>query len=847
MKNNINFRNFYVNPRVADELLPLIKMARNLWSTWDPDAFRLFNRIDPILFRKFDHNPLKVLQAVPCSRLDELSQNSGFMNEMKNVYEKFQTFLEYEGFYISKDGKKCKFDPEFKIAYFSMEYGIHESLPVYSGGLGVLSGDHLKAASDLGIPLTAFGLLYRYGYFNQRIDLDGRQQEEYIENAWHSKPIQKLKAADGKDLLLTIELKGEIVYIKVWNAFVGKVPVYLLDTNLEQNPPHFRSITDHLYVADRTMRMLQEIVLAFGSMALIKAIDFKPNVFHLNEGHSAFLIIKRLQNIIQDNNLSFEEARNLIKATTVFTTHTPVPAGNEEFDTQLVKLYLEKEITSCGISFERFSEFAQMPENKNFILSALAIRFAKYVNGVSKLHSKVSREMWNAIYPNLYEEEFPISAITNGVHVQSWLSRQMARIFDRYLGTDYQHLAEKESSWQNIHTIPNSEIWRAHQQRKEQLISFVRRRLQNTLIYRGASAKKVSTVLNPNHLLIGFARRFASYKRGALILHNKEKLLQLLSDAKRPVQFIYAGKAHPADENGKAVIKSLIDFARETGMEHRFVFLENYDINIARHLVQGVDVWLNNPIKPKEASGTSGMKAGMNGAVNFSVPDGWWPECCNDKNGWSITSGENIADAHVRDTLEANEIYDLLENVIVKLYYDQDKNGLSKDWVEMMKNSIHDVGSGFNMHRVLRDYLNKFYLPGYQNFADLTENNFDNLKQLQQVQDKIKQYWNKISFKKVDTNIYRNQHIESGYDLNVKAEIDIDGAPDYLFDVEIFYMQNKNSWKIIPMTFLKKENKTAYYELTSTIEGTGKQGINVRIRPKPVFQHEFEEYIKWYY
>ncbi|MCF7792511.1 MAG: alpha-glucan family phosphorylase [Candidatus Cloacimonetes bacterium] len=847
MKDNIKFKNFYVNPQVPKDMEPLLKLARNLWSTWDPDAFRLFNRIDPVLFRKFDHNPLKVLQDVPNEKLEELSQNSGFMNEMNSVYEKFETFQQYEGFFLDENGEKKKFDPEFKIAYFSMEFGIHESLPVYSGGLGVLSGDHLKAASDLGIPLTAFGLLYRYGYFNQRIDLEGKQQEVYTENEWYNKPIQKLKDKDGKDLLLSINLRDEKVYLKVYNAFVGKVPLYLLDTDLEQNKPQFRAITDHLYVADRTMRMLQEIVLAFGSLELIKALELQPNVYHLNEGHSAFLIIKRLQNLITENKFSFDEAMNLIKGSTVFTTHTPVPAGNEEFDSQLVKLYLEKEVTSCGISFERFSEYAKMPGNNNFNLSALAIRFSKFVNGVSKIHSEVAREMWHPIYPNLYEDEFPFSAITNGVHVQSWISRQMARLFDRYLGTDYQHRADDENTWKNIHTIPNVEIWHAHQERKEQLISFVRRRLLHTLVYRGASAIRVGSVLNPNHLLVGFARRFASYKRGSLILHNKERLLKLLSNEERPIQFIYAGKAHPADEKGKAVIKSLIDFAKDIGMEHRFVFLENYDINIARHLVQGVDVWLNNPIKPHEASGTSGMKAGMNGALNLSVPDGWWPECYNEGNGWSITSGDNIFDPSVRDTLEANEIYDILENEITKIYYDQDRNGLPKNWIKMMKNSIQDVGSQFNMQRVLRDYLNKSYLPSYHNNLQLSENEFVNLKKLQKTQDMIKQYWNKIKFQKVEMNIYPDEHVESGLDLNVKVELFIDSASEDLIKVEAFYMENETDWQVIPLDFTGKEKDIAHYELKTNIIGAGKQSINVRIRPKPCFFQQFEDYIKWYY
>jgi starch phosphorylase len=435
-------------------------------------------------------------------------------------------------------------------------------------------------------------------------------------------------------------LRGEEIFIKAWITHVGKVPLYLLDTNLEQNKPHHRTITDHLYVADREMRILQEIVLAFGGMQLMQLIDLQPSVYHLNEGHSAFLIIKRLRNLVCEKGFSFDEAMDLIRTSSVFTTHTPVPAGNEAFDMRLVRFYLEEDISACGMSFDQFSRFAVIPGNDQFNMSVLAIRFSSHINGVSKLHSDVSKEMWHPIYPALYEDEMPISAITNGVHVQSWLSRQMARLFDRYLGSDYQHKGEEAQVWANVMSIPEIEVWEAHRQRKEQLISFVRQRLQNSLAYRGAATHRVNSILNPDYLLIGFARRFATYKRGNLILRDKERLLRLIRNEDRPVQFIFAGKAHPADEHGKAMIKSIIDFTREEGIDHRFVFLENYDINIGRHLVQGVDVWLNNPIKPNEASGTSGMKAGMNGALNLSVLDGWWPECYTPDNGWAIRAGK---------------------------------------------------------------------------------------------------------------------------------------------------------------------------------------------------------------
>ncbi|MFO7897126.1 MAG: alpha-glucan family phosphorylase [Candidatus Cloacimonadales bacterium] len=847
MKDNIKFKDFYVKPHLPESLFPLQELAGNLWSTWNPDAFRLFSRIDPVLFRNYDHNPQKILLEIKQERWIELSENSGFINEMNSVYKNFKLYLDYEGCYTNKDAEKKSFESDFCVAYFSMEYGLHESLPIYSGGLGILSGDHLKAASDLGIPLVGFGLLYHYGYFNQKINLDGMQQEIYIENEWYSKAIEKVKDEKGNDLVLTLELRGEPIYLKAWIIKVGKVPLYLLDSNLEENTPQNRSITSHLYIADRQMRILQEIVLAFGGLELITALDLQPSIYHLNEGHSAFLIIKRLQKLIKEQGFSFAEATGFVKTSTVFTTHTPVPAGNEEFDTQLVRYFLENEITSCGLSFEQFTAFARFSGNDNFSMSAFAIRFSKYINGVSELHSVVSRKMWHPIYPQLYEDEFPIQAITNGVHMQSWLSRQMERLFVRYLGTDYQHHAESKKVWENLSTIPDVEIWEAHQQRKQQLISFVRDRLQDTLVYQGASATKANTVLNPNHLLIGFARRFATYKRGDLILQNKDRLLRILTDEKRPVQFIFSGKAHPADEKGKAAIKAIIDFARETKTEDRFVFLENYDINVARHLVQGVDVWLNNPIKPEEASGTSGMKTGMNGALNLSVLDGWWAECYTPQNGWSITSGENVKEAAVRNTMESNEIYDLLENVIRKLYYTQDKNGLPLGWIEMMKHSMYDIGLEFNMHKVLRRYLNDFYLPGTENIRSLSKNNYADLHALQEFHAQVDTFWDRVKFLKVEMNILPEEQIKSDFELKINAVIDTAGAAEDLFRIEAFYLRSEQDWQVVPLNFKERKDNLDYFETSLQVQGTGKQNINLRIRPQGCCYNDFKDYIKWYY
>ena len=849
MKKEINFINFYVEPSLPQNLKQLEELSQNLWSTWNPEAYQLFNRIDPKIFRKYNHNPVKLLQQVSKKRLEQLSGDKGFLYEMNLIYDKFQNYLKFVGHFLDDDETKKPFSDNFQIAYFSMEYGLHESLPIYSGGLGVLSGDHLKAASDLGIPLIAFGLLYRYGYFFQKINLEDMQEEIYEENEWYSKPIKKLRDENGKDLIFKIKLREDDIFIQAWKIEVGKIPLYLLDTNIPQNLDKYRNVTDYLYVADKEMRILQEIIFAFGSIELLKVLKLNPTVYHLNEGHSAFLIIERLRHLINNENFSFGEACEIIRKSTVFTTHTPVPAGNEKFDAKLVEFYLATDIQSFGFDFHEFHKFAKIEGDDSFSLPALAIRFSKYINGVSELHSKVSRKMWHSIYPQIYQKEMPIKAITNGVHLQSWISHRMSGLFDRYMGLDYRHHADDKAIWENIFSIPDNEIWEAHQERKEQLISFIRDRLQESLIHKSGSEgiNRINDILNHGFLTIGFARRFAPYKRATLMLEDEERLLKILKNEERPVQFIFAGKAHPADEKGKKMIKRLIDFARNKKVEDRFVFVENYDMNVARHLVQGVDVWLNNPKKPLEASGTSGMKAGMNGILNFSVLDGWWPECFSEKNGWAITSGENAATDEIRDKLEANEIYEKLENEIIPLYYQQNQNGIPEKWVKMMKQSIYDVGKNFNMHRVMKGYLNKFYLPGAEEVDYIFKDNSKNLKILEKTKNEIKKHWQKIKFIDVSVNSPKNMILQSGSTLQVTAKIDIDGLSEEILQAEIFYKPNENEFLIIPLEFSRKENNIAEFSGSLQISGSGKQSYNIRVKPKNCCFKEFYEYVKWYF
>ena len=851
MFENQKFVNFHVKPRIPESLKPLLELAYNVWTTWDKKAYDLFSRMDPLLYSKFEHNPVELLTRISNDRLEELSKDVGFLYELDVVYHSFKDYLSFNESSYTYKNKKWNIDHDKKCAYLCLEYGLHESIPIYSGGLGILAGDYLKAASDQAIPMTAFGLLYKYGYFNQVINPDGMQEEQYNVTNWATKPVTVVKDKNDKDLIFKITVEKQDIHIKVWKINVGKVELYLLDTDINPNTVYIKSITNMLYEADREKRILQEIVLAYGAMKLMELIDYKPTLYHLNEGHSAFIILELLRKFTVEKGYSYDEAKELIRASTIFTTHTPVPAGNEHFDKKLVEKWLTAKIVESGLTMEKFAEIACLEDdNKNYWLPALAIRFSKYINGVSMLHAHVSRKMWHKIYPNLYQSEVPIIGITNGVHLQTWMSKQIGALFLRYVGPEYLHASEKKSVWENVPMIPDNEIWEAHKQRKEQMITFIRNRISRIQMARGIIADETNqrTYLNSNILTIGFARRFAQYKRANLLLTNPARLLNILKNEKRPIQFIFAGKAHPADVEGKKLIQNIINFARQSNLEDRFLFVEGYDMNVARHIVQGCDVWLNNPIKPEEASGTSGMKAGVNGVLNLSVMDGWWPECYDGKNGWEINAGDFYSDWNTAQKMEAEQIYDLIEHKIAPLYYTRDEYDYPKKWVQMMKKSIYTVGMGFNMHRMLDDYVQKFYLDAINSVDTLTADKNKELKKIIKQQHDVAGYWNKISIKDFFIKFPDIETVISGDKVKVEAYINMANAPQDLFTVELVYQfDHQDNINIIPLKYIETyEDKVAKYETSFEVLSSGYQNANVRIRPKTVSDIYKEcRFIKW--
>jgi starch phosphorylase len=844
----MNLKNLFVYPRLPDNLSKLQSLAYNLWCTWNYEAISLFYRIDAPLFRAVNHNPIRFLVNLPSQRIAQLAEDRGFLFELERVWARFQEYLQYDSQF--QTGTGAVLGPTDTVAYFAMEFGLHECIPTYSGGLGVLSGDFLKASSDLNLPVVGIGLVYKYGYFTQRINMKGEQEEQFVEFDNHSVPMHEVRGPEGGKAHIEVSILGQPVRVKLWQIDVGKIRLLLLDTDIPENPPHLRDITQELYVSDRAKRLQQELVLGIGGVRALERLRLTPQVYHINEGHAAFLILARLQNLMRENGLGFPEAKALIRASTVFTTHTPVIAGNENFDTEMVKEYLENDVRSLGLSFEDLASDAYINhDGKIFWLPALAIRFSRYINAVSKMHRDVSRQMWAGLFPNTPQSELPIDYVTNGVH-NSWLSEPVVELLRRYVGPDYVRCESRPQRWEKAFDIDDEEVWQAHHQNKQSLITFVRKKLADDLAGRGyiqSKILKLTRALNPEYLTIVYARRFARYKRATLILRDKDRLAKILTNATKPVQLIFAGKAHPADTLGKSMIKEILDFAKDYQVEDRVVFLENYDINVARHLAWGADVWLNNPVRENEASGTSGMKAGMNGVLNLSVLDGWWPEGYTGRNGWAITGAEYNRQFEMQEEAEAEQIYDLIEDEITELYYDRNEAGVPVHWVQMMKESISSICCQFNMNRVLADYADKFYGPSRVMTEELSQNNYGALRQAVRSGQDLLTNWDKIAVTGFSTSVDASDVVTEGQRVEVTCRVDLNGVPAGLLAVELFYvLTEQNEHRIVPMRPKNAAETPGVFGCAFDIAGRGQLSMNARIRPaSPILQDLYPDLVKW--
>lgn len=774
-------RPFEVVPALPEPLKPLLDVAYNLWWTWHPEAVEMFIRLDRKLWQESKHNPVKMLGMLPQATLDARAKDEGFLTSMSRVLANLERHLERTPWLATTDHDA----DDFTIAYFSAEFGLTECLQIYSGGLGCLAGDHLKSASELGLPLVAVGLLYRNGYFQQYLNPDGWQQEYYPELDFANLPVKPVTDDNGKQLIVSVIMPGREVKIAVWKTLVGRIPLYLMDTNLRDNDPADRTITSQLYGGDMETRIKQEIVLGIGGNRALEAVGIHPDIVHMNEGHAAFLALERIRNIIDDKGVTFDEARQFASSSHVFTTHTPVPAGIDRFPPDMIERYFQHFHEKLKLNMEGLLALGRenvFNKNEFFSMATLAIRTSDWCNGVSKLHGEVARSMWKSVWPGMPTDEVPITHVTNGVHARSWLSGDLINLLDRYLGSRWQNNPADQSVWKAINEVPDDEVWRVHERRRQRLIVWARRTLRRQLEARGVNPQQIQMTvdaLSNDALTIGFARRFATYKRGNLFLRDPQRLTRMLADADRPIQFLIAGKSHPADGGGKDLIRQIVKFAQESDAGHRIVFVENYDIHVARYLVQGCDIWLNNPRRGMEASGTSGMKAAMNGVLNCSILDGWWDEAYEADLGWAIGRRETYSNLEAGDEIESKALYDLLENQIIPMFYKRDVQGLPREWIARMKKCISTLAPAFNTNRMVQDYAEKLYVPSLMRTRMLAADNLKGAIELNKQKGRLRSNWHKLRIEKVKSGTSQPLSIREKMDIEVIAFLD-EFQPDEL-------------------------------------------------------------------
>ena len=849
------FNRVTVVPQLPKRIAKLSEIANNLWWSWNTEFLRLFQLIDKDLWENVDKNPTKFLKLVNQERIEKISTDAEFLTEYDKVAENFDNYMNSKDTWFNKNYPNSKND---LIAYFSAEYGLDEIVPIYSGGLGILSGDHLKSASDLGLPFVAVGLLYKNGYFNQRINSYGEQCSEYYNIDLYNLPILPVKDKMDDDVIIDVELENRILHLKVWQINVGRIKLYLMDSDIEQNPEDLRNITLRLYGGDKEMRIRQEIVLGMAGVKLLKELGYKPNLYHMNEGHSSFLTLELIKDIMQEKQVSFEIAREYATVQTVFTTHTPVPAGNDIFDLWLVEKYFSKFWEKLGISREEFLKLGMKECDKlepGFNMGILALKIAGKKNGVSKLHGEVSRELFSEVWPNIAEDESPITHVTNGIHTCTWLAPNIKRLFNEYLPAYWQDKIHINSTWDKIDNIPNEKLWAAHLDRKQKLMKLIKENVTKRYVKAGIGYDQIAEVvnaLNPKALTIGFARRFATYKRATLIFKDIARLTQILNDEKRPVQIVFAGKAHPADKEGQELIKYINEISQMPQFKGKIFLLENYNIGIARYLVSGVDVWLNNPRRPMEASGTSGEKASANGVINFSILDGWWAEGYNGTNGWAIGTNATYNSYEEQDKADSNSMYHILENKIIPAYYNQDKNGISKEWMTLMKNSIKTTAGVYSTSRMVVDYTNQLYMP----LCQLNNKAFSDMESVMGFaawKRNAKKVWDSIKITQ-DRNV-DNAKMNAGSVITVNCEVQLPlGVDEENIEVQVYFGQiletgtirNVYTKEMNKISENKEENKY-YYETELDLTTGGNFGYTFRVLPKHemLMEPENMDLIKW--
>ena len=843
-------RNFMVLPTLPDSLKELETIAMNLFWSWNLDFVDLFKRIDSNLWTACGHNPVKFLGNVSQESLEAVAESQGYLCQLNRASQKLKSYLEQPTWFE----KVCTKHTKPLIAYFSAEFGLHECMPIYAGGLGILAGDHLKSASDLGVPIVGVGLLYQKGYFRQYLNLEGWQQEVYIDNDYYNLPIELVRKENGQSLKIKVEYPGRSVSAQIWCASVGRAKLYLLDTNVPENSSVDRMITASLYGGDRELRIRQEIILGIGGLRALYAMNIIPTVCHINEGHAAFATLERVRQLRSDKNMTFIEAAEATKSGNVFTMHTCVKAGLDEFSVELMDKYFGSFFPQLGINRERFLALGRIlpdDECEPFKMAILGLNLSSYTNGVSKLHGQISRELFSSLWPGLPVNEVPIKHITNGVHIKTWISDEMNSLYETYLGPNWADETTDKSIWNNVAQIPDEQLWRAHQRCKERLVVFARNRIKAQMHLRGtyhSELNQAEEILDPEALTIGFARRFASYKRANLLLKDPQRLVKLLRDQAQPVQILFAGKAHPKDSEGKDIIRQIVNFANQYDLRRRIVFLEDYDIDVARTMVYGVDIWLSSPRRPMEASSTSGMKAAINGGLNMSTLDGWWCEGYKPDVGWVIGASEIYEDAAYQDMVESQAIYNMLEDEVVPLFYTRTADNLPRAWIRRMKNSITWIAPRFNTHRMIADYTLKCYTPAAARGRYVTAEAMSRAKELSMWKTNMKTSWSGFAIKDVQVKANGDQNgellnskqpqLKLGSDLTVEALVKLGNTSPEDVSVELYHGPVDSRGNITEASTVRMDRKedsdqNGEYWFVGSMPCTtsGRRGLAVRILP----------------
>ncbi len=825
-----------VFPTMPSRISGLYELAYNLWWSWHTEARALYRTLDSTLWDHVGHNPVRFLSAVQPQLLEEAANDPDYLQRYDSILSDFDRYMHPR----ANETWFSRTYPDYgnrTIAYFSAEFGISEALPIYSGGLGILSGDHCKEASDLGLPFVGVGFLYPQGYFRQHITHDGVQEAFYDKLHFSEAPAIPAVGPDGHEVTINVDLPGRRIHAKVWKLQVGRIPLYLMDTDIAPNAPQDRQLSARLYGGDRDMRLSQEIVLGIGGVRALRAVGISPAAWHLNEGHAAFLNLERCRGLVASG-LSFSEAREAVAANSLFTTHTPVPAGNDAFSYDLIDKYFGSYWGQLGLTREQFMEVARQDYSwgPSYALTVLALRLTGQHNGVSALHGAVSRRLWQFLWPGLDADEVPIDFITNGIHTPSWIAPEVDTLFKRYLGEDWKNHVDEPDLWNRIMEIPAGELWKTHMQRKEELIKFVRRHLKHHHLRLGEGSVQVAEseyMLNAHAFIIGFARRFATYKRATLLFRDVERLQKLVNHPDRPVQLVFAGKAHPADEPGKVLLEQVYRFSRSDAFRGKIIFLENYDMNMARYLVSGTDLWLNTPVRPYEASGTSGQKAALNGVPNCSILDGWWAEAYNSKNGWAIGENREYHDSNLRDEADSLSLYEVLENEIIPTYYDSGPDGLPHRWIAIMEEAIRTCAPAFSMARMVKEYTTRFYIPEIEQGMCSEQNGYEQVRILAAWKDKIKQSWPSLQLHAEGRG---DGQLSLGERVDVHAWVRGDQLRPEDLTVEVVYGEVEEEQvgvqHALPMQFTEQEQDGSYrYDAPLQPSESGSIAYGVRVLP----------------